>query len=149
MGACMDVIPTSRINPCLPILAINLYHISLTPFTSTFSFPQIKSCGEQQIRNARPVLGTVQGLQFHPGMGLLHLNPAFVLGAPVGTSPQSLNQPLVLTTGSTPAPHKSTSPKARGGKPGQGWSRIHQSCRQCDFIPSFPLSRGATLQACQ
>lgn len=45
MDACMDVIPTSKINPCLPILAINLHHISLTPFTaaftSTFSFPLI------------------------------------------------------------------------------------------------------------
>lgn len=113
-------------------------------------YPSDLKLRSDRIRETRPVLGTAQGLQFHPRMGLLLLNPAFVLGAPMGTQPQSLNHPLVSVPDSTqcyPAPPKSTAPRAPGRKARAG-AGSPRTAGSVILSPNFHFGSGGTVQAC-
>lgn len=90
-----------------------------------------------------------RGCNFIPGMGLLHLNPAFVLGAPTGTSPRSLNHPLVFGYRQHSAPSSSSQIRISEGRKGRtGLEQDPPRAAVCVIqAPNFHLGSGGTVQA--
>lgn len=83
-------------------------------------FPSdLKLQSSSGLRKQGPSSAQCRGCNFIPGMGLLHLNPAFVLGAPTGTSPRSLNHPLVFGYRQHSAPSSSLQIHISEGRKGR------------------------------